>query len=109
MSPASPPRIRAIRVDDEPAVRRGVRRLRERDGGVEIVGEAAGGGEAAELIRRDKPDLAFLDVQMPGGDGCGALGKLEPARTPAVVFVTADDELGAGLRGECDRLPVETV
>lgn len=109
MSPASPPRIRAIRIDDEPAVRRGVRRLREREGGVEIVGEAAGGGEAAELIRREKPDLAFRDVQMPGGDGCGALGKFEPARTPAVVFVTADDELGAGLRGECGRLPVETV
>ena len=90
-------------------MRRGVRRLRERDGGVEIVGEAAGGGEAAELIRREKPDLAFLDVQMPGGDGCGALGKLEPARTPAVVFVTAYDEPGAGVRGERGRLSVETV
>ena len=89
MSPASPPRIRAIRIDDEPAVRRGVRRLREREGGVEIVGEAAGGGEAAELIRRDKPDLAFLDVQMPGGGGCGALGKFEPARPPAGGFVPA--------------------
>ena len=92
LSPSAPPRVRAIIVDDEPAARRGVRLLLERDGGVEIVGEAAGGVEAVELIRREKPDLAFLDVQMPGCDGFEALGKLEPALTPAVVFVTAYDE-----------------
>ena len=92
LSPSAPARIRAIIVDDEPAARRGVRLLLERDGGVEIVGEAAGGVEAVELIRREKPDLAFLDVQMPGCDGFEALGKLEPALTPAVVFVTAYDE-----------------
>lgn len=88
----SSPRIRTIIVDDEPTARRGVRLLLERDGGVEIVGEAAGGVEAAELIRREKPELAFLDVQMPGGDGFEALGQLEPALMPAVVFVTAYDE-----------------
>lgn len=88
----STPRIRTIIVDDEPAARRGVRLLLERDGGVEIVGEAAGGVEAAELIRRAKPDLAFLDVQMPGGDGFAALSQLDAAVTPAVVFVTAYDE-----------------
>ncbi len=85
-------RIRTIIVDDEPAARRGIRLLLERDGGVEIVGEAAGGVEAAELIRREKPDLAFLDVQMPGGDGFAALSQLDSAVTPAVVFVTAYDE-----------------
>ncbi|MCX6952755.1 MAG: LytTR family DNA-binding domain-containing protein [Verrucomicrobia bacterium] len=90
--PVSTTRIRAIIVDDEPTARRGVRLLLERDGGVDIVGEAAGGVEAADLIRREKPDLAFLDVQMPGGDGFEALAKLEPAETPAVVFVTAYDE-----------------
>jgi len=85
-------RIRTIIVDDEPTARRGIRLLLERDGGVEIVGEAVGGVEAAELIRREKPDLAFLDVQMPGCDGFAALSQLDSAVTPAVVFVTAYDE-----------------
>lgn len=85
-------RIRAIIVDDEPAARRGVRLLLERDGGVEIVGEAGTGAEAAALIRREKPDLAFLDVQMPGSDGFAALAEIGPEAAPAVVFVTAYDE-----------------
>ncbi|MSU48978.1 MAG: response regulator transcription factor [Opitutus sp.] len=88
----APTRIRAIIVDDEPAARRGVRLLLERDEGVEVVGEAATGTEAADLIRREKPDLAFLDVQMPGSDGFEALSRLDPAIVPAVVFVTAYDE-----------------
>lgn len=90
--PAPSARIRAIIVDDEPAARRGIRLLLERDGGVDIVGEAGTGSEAAELIRREKPDLAFLDVQMPGGDGFEALAEVGPEAAPAVVFVTAYDE-----------------
>jgi two-component system, LytTR family, response regulator len=89
-APARP--IRTIIVDDEPAARRGVRLLLERDGGVQIVGEAAGGAAAAELIVREKPDLAFLDVQMPDGNGFEALKKIDPSAMPAVVFVTAYDE-----------------
>lgn len=85
-------RIRAVIVDDEPMARRGVRLLLERDQNVDIVGEAASGPEAADLIRREKPDLAFLDVQMPGCDGFETLTKIEPEATPAVVFVTAYDE-----------------
>jgi len=86
------PRIRVIIADDEPTARRGVRLLLERDGMVEIVGEAAGGVEAVELIRRERPDLAFLDVQMPGCDGFEALAGIAPAELPAIVFVTAYDE-----------------
>ena len=86
------PRIRTIIVDDEPAARRGVRLLLERDGGVDIVGEAAGGAEAAELIAREHPDMAFLDVQMPGCDGFQALAKAGVGQAPAVIFVTAYDE-----------------
>lgn len=89
---AAPTRIRAIIVDDEPTARRGVRLLLERDNAVEVIGEAATGAEAAELIRREKPDLAFLDVQMPGSDGFAALEQISPANAPAVVFVTAYDE-----------------
>jgi two-component system LytT family response regulator len=84
--------FRAIIVDDEPTARRGVRLLLERDGTVEIVGEAAGGADAAELIRRERPDLAFLDVQMPGCDGFETLAMIDRADAPAVVFVTAYDE-----------------
>jgi two-component system LytT family response regulator len=89
---AAPVRIRTIIVDDEPAARRGVRLLLEPDRAVEIVGEASTGAEAAELIRREKPDLAFLDVQMPGSTGFDALAGLPPEIAPAVVFVTAYDE-----------------
>jgi len=92
--PASLPatRVRTLIVDDEPVARRGVRLLLERDPGVEIIGEAAGGAEAAELIKRDKPDLVFLDVQMPGCDGFETLSKVGAEAAPAVVFITAYDE-----------------
>ena len=83
--------LRVLIVDDEHLARQAMRRLLAAHP-VEIVGEATGGAEAAELIRREKPDLAFLDVQMPGCDGFEALAKLDPAATPAVVFVTAYDE-----------------
>jgi two-component system LytT family response regulator len=93
-APAAPAlhRIRTIIVDDEPAARRGVRLLLERDGGVDIVGEAGGGAEAAELIARERPELAFLDVQMPGCDGFQALVRAGVGHAPAVIFVTAYDE-----------------
>lgn len=89
---ATPPPIRTVIVDDEPAARRGVRLLLERDAEIRIVGEAGNGAEAAELIRRERPALAFLDVQMPGSDGFGALAQCDPAHLPRVVFVTAYDE-----------------
>ncbi len=92
LGPPTAPRVRTLIVDDEPAARRGVRLLLERDPTVEIVGEAAGGAEAAEIIKREKPDLVFLDVQMPGCEGFEALTKVGGAASPAVVFVTAYDE-----------------
>ncbi len=91
VNPASA-RIRTIVVDDEPTARRGVKLLLQRDASIDIVGEAGTGEEAAALIRREKPDLAFLDVQMPGSDGFAALSGLEAGLAPAVVFVTAYDE-----------------
>ncbi len=84
--------IRAVIADDEPAARRGVRLLLEREPGVEIVGEASGGIEAADLIRRLRPDLVFLDVQMVGCDGFETLLRVGQDATPAVIFVTAYDE-----------------
>jgi two-component system LytT family response regulator len=90
--PPSTPRLRAVLVDDEPAARRGLRLLLDRDNEVEVAGEAATGTEAVEIIRRTRPDLAFLDVQMPGGSGFDVLQQVGPAVAPVVVFVTAYDE-----------------
>lgn len=89
---ASPPPVRTLIVDDEPAARRGVRLLLERDPEIAIVGEAATGTDAVDLIRRERPALVFLDVQMPGADGFDALAACAPAELPTVVFVTAYDE-----------------
>jgi two-component system LytT family response regulator len=89
---ALPRRLRTLLVDDEPAARRGLRLLLEGDREVEIIAEAGTGAEAVELMRRERPDLVFLDVQMPGGDGFEALGRIPPAERPVVVFVTAYDE-----------------
>jgi two-component system, LytTR family, response regulator len=59
---------------------------------VEIVGEAANGSEAVEIIEREKPDLALLDLQMPELDGLGVVRLLRKDATPLVAFVTAYDE-----------------
>jgi two-component system, LytTR family, response regulator len=84
--------IRTLIADDEPVARRGVRLLLERESGIEIVGEASGGLEAADLILRLRPDLVFLDVQMVGCDGFETLRRVGPEARPVVVFVTAYDE-----------------
>ncbi len=85
-------RIRTLIADDEPLARRGIRILLERQSGIEIVGEATGGLEAADLIKRLRPDLVFLDVQMVGCDGFETLIRVGPEAAPVVVFVTAYDE-----------------
>jgi len=84
--------IRTVIADDEPLARRGVRLLLEKDSGIEIVGEASSGVEAADLIQRLRPDLVFLDVQMVGCDGFETLARVGAQAAPAVVFVTAYDE-----------------
>ena len=84
--------IRALIVDDEPLAREWVRTAVAEDPELEVLGECGDGFEAAEAIRRLKPDLVFLDVQMPGLDGFGVLEALTPEEIPAVVFVTAFDQ-----------------
>src|SRR5690242_11737074 len=59
---------------------------------VEIVVEASNGSEAVELIEREKPDLALLDLQMPELDGLSVVRLLRKDATPLVAFVTAYDE-----------------
>ncbi|HYC51058.1 MAG TPA: LytTR family DNA-binding domain-containing protein [Gemmatimonadaceae bacterium] len=84
--------LRVLIVDDEPLVREGIRTLLQRDGDVDVVGEARNGIEALEQIRTLSPALVFLDVQMPGLDGLAVLEELSADERPAVVFVTAYDE-----------------
>jgi two-component system LytT family response regulator len=86
--------LRALIIDDEAPARAKVRRLLEAAADVEIAGEAATGREAVAAIKRSRPDLIFLDVQMPGLDGFGVLDAIEASgdALPYIVFVTANDQ-----------------
>lgn len=85
-------KIRTLIVDDEPIARRGLRQQLRTEADVEIIGECANGREALAAIRKESPDLVFLDVQMPLLDGFGVVNALGVEDLPAVVFVTAYDE-----------------
>lgn len=85
-------KTRVVIVDDEPIAREGVRRQLHDYSSVEIVAECANGLEAVDAIRELSPDLAFLDVQMPGMDGFEVLQAVGLKEMPAVVFVTAHDK-----------------
>jgi two-component system LytT family response regulator len=84
--------IKVLIVDDEKLARRAVRVLLEKDADVQVVGEAADGEEAASMMTRLRPDLVFLDVQMPLVDGVLFLKSIPAAERPYVVFVTAFDQ-----------------
>jgi two-component system LytT family response regulator len=84
--------VRAVVVDDEPAARDAVTTLLEEHRSVQVVGEATNGRDAVALVRRLRPDLLFLDVQMPDQDGFGVLETLGADVPAGVVFVTAHDE-----------------
>jgi two-component system LytT family response regulator len=83
--------IRVLLVDDEPPARRKLRRLLNCECDVEILGECADGPQAVTAIQEHKPDLVFLDVQMPGMDGLAVVHAIGPQCMPLVVFVTAYD------------------
>ena len=84
--------LRVFVVDDEAPARRKIVRFLSRDPEVTVVGEAAGGAETVPGIQQTKPDLIFLDVQMPGMDGFEVIRALEPGPMPSIVFVTAHDQ-----------------
>lgn len=85
-------RIRALVVDDEPLARTNLAVLLRRDLDIELVAECGSGAEALVEIRRQKPDLLFLDVQMPECDGFDVVEMLGRDVPPALVFVTAYDQ-----------------
>src|SRR5499427_1108682 len=87
-----PPPIRALVVDDESLARRNLTVLLRRDPDIGSVGECASGLEAIAAIRKSKPDLVFLDVQMPECGGFDVLELLGSDLPPTIIFVTAYDE-----------------
>ena len=81
--------LRVLVVDDEPMARARLRRMLGAEHGVHILGECSNGEDAASALRSMQPDVVFLDIQMPGVDGFGALHRAATAWRPHVVFVTA--------------------
>jgi two-component system LytT family response regulator len=89
---AGPRKLRVLVVDDEPLARSNLTVLLRLDGDIEVVAECGSGLEAVAEVRRQKPDLLFLDVQMPECDGFDVLELLGGDLPPMVIFVTAYDE-----------------
>jgi len=84
--------LRVLVVDDEPLGRRRVLDLLDDAADVEVVGIAADGVAAVEAIRSVRPDLVFLDVQMPRMSGLEVVQAVGPGEMPATIFVTAYDQ-----------------
>jgi len=83
--------IRVVLVDDEPMAREGLRLWLASEPDVEIAGEAGTPRDAIALVLRERPDLLFLDVQMPDADGFSVLEAVSGQHLPEVVFVTAHE------------------
>jgi len=101
-----PARIRALIVDDEPLARTNIAVLLRHDPDISVIGECGSGQEALGEIRLAKPDLLFLDVQMPECDGFDVLELLGSDLPTAIIFVTAYDQyaLRAFAAGALDYL-----
>ena len=84
--------ITVLVADDEPLARRRLLRLLRAEPDIDVVAECKGGRSAVEQILARRPDLVFLDIQMPDLDGFGVIAEVGADRMPAVVFVTAFDQ-----------------
>lgn len=84
--------MRALIADDEPLAREGLERCLAETSGIEVVAVCTNGLEAVEAIIDKRPDLALLDIRMPGMDGFEVIDALGAAEMPAVIFVTAYEE-----------------
>jgi len=83
--------LRVVIADDEPLARQRIADLLARERGIDVAGTASTGDEAIEIIRRTKPDLVFLDVQMPAKTGLEVVEAIGADAMPATIFVTAFD------------------
>ena len=84
--------LRVVLVDDEPLARERLTRLLGNEEGVEIVAECGDGSTAVDAVKKQKPNLLLLDIQMPGMDGFDVVHALDPKTLPSIVFVTAYDQ-----------------
>lgn len=82
-------KIRTLIVDDEPPARAKVRNLLSTEADIEIIGEAGNGDDAIRLIGELRPDLLFLDIQMPATDGVSVLRAVKDEWLPCTIFTTA--------------------
>ncbi|HEX7859603.1 MAG TPA: LytTR family DNA-binding domain-containing protein [Verrucomicrobiae bacterium] len=87
-----PDKIRTLIVDDEELARERLRSLLSREPRIEVIGEAGDGKAAVTAIEKEKPDLVFLDVQMPELNGFEVLEALDEETRPNIVFCTAHDK-----------------
>ena len=89
--------IRVVLADDHPIYRDGLARSLNDDPGLEVVGEASDGAEAAEVVLRERPDVVLLDISMPKGGGIAALSRImqmeAPPRVAMLTASEADDDL----------------
>ncbi|MEV6150785.1 response regulator transcription factor [Nonomuraea sp. NPDC052129] len=94
--------VRVLIVDDQVLMRQGLRKLLELEEGIEVVGEAADGLAALDLLPSARPDVALVDARMPRMDGIELVARLD---IPAIILTTFDDDdyifggLRAGARG----------
>ncbi|MCW8926124.1 MAG: response regulator [Xanthomonadales bacterium] len=92
MATSKPQLLKTLIVDDESLARRGLTHRLKAIADVEVVGEARNGREALNLIAEKKPDLVFLDIQMPGLSGFEVVQQLDVETMPLILFLTAYDE-----------------
>ncbi len=85
-------KIKTLIVDDEPLARDRVKRFLRDEADIQIIGECGNGVEAISAIREQKPDLVFLDIQMPEKNGFDVVKSLNGKSLPTVIFVTAYDQ-----------------
>ncbi|OEJ22456.1 response regulator [Streptomyces subrutilus] len=111
--------IRVVLVDDQPLIRSGLRVLIADTPDLEVAGEAGNGAEAVELVQRLRPDVAIMDIRMPGMDGIEATGRINAdpeSKTRVLVLTTFDDDeyvygaLRAGASGFLVKdMPLKTI
>ncbi|GAA4429312.1 response regulator transcription factor [Georgenia halophila] len=84
--------VRVVVVDDDPLVRAGLRMIVGGDTGISLVGEAADGHEAVDVVTRERPDVVLMDIRMPGLDGLAAARRLaERGSTARIIVLTTFD------------------